>query len=77
MTKLTVDRVTEGFAVCECEDLSHISIPVERFPFEVKEGMVISMKDDGTYLRDETLEDEKRRRIIELQNKLRSKQNIE
>ena len=53
MKKFTVDRIEEGFAVCECEDLSHISVPVESFPFEIKEGMMIRLLSDGTYERAE------------------------
>lgn len=73
MKKLTIDRIEEDFAVCECEDLSHIAIPVSCFPFDVKEGMAVIMNNDGSYTRDESEEDEMRKKIIALQNKLRNK----
>lgn len=73
MKKFTVDRVEEDFAVCECEDLSHVSIPVNNFPFEVKEGMVIRLGENGIYERDEDEEAQMRSKIIALRNKLRNK----
>ena len=73
MKKFSVDRIEEGFAVCECEDLSHISVPVSSFPFEVREGMIIILNNDGSYTRDENEEEEMRRKIFEIQNRLMNK----
>lgn len=73
MKNFTVDRIEEGFAVCECEDLSHISVPVDNFPFEIKEGMMIRLLSDGTYERAEDEETEMRKKIIALQNRLKNK----
>lgn len=75
MKKFIIDRIEEDFAVCECEDLSHISIPLESFSFEVKEGMSVTLGENGEYIRDENNEAEMRRKIIELQNKLKNKSN--
>lgn len=73
MKKLTVDRIEEGFAVCECEDLSHISIPVESFDFEVREGMIIRISDDGNYKEDTDEETSMKEKIAALQKKLMNK----
>lgn len=73
MKNFTVDRIEEGFAVCECEDLSYISVPVENFPFEIKEGMMIRLLSDGTYERAEDEEAQMREKIIALQNRLKNK----
>lgn len=73
MKKFIIDRIEEGYAVCECEDLSHISIPVSSVSFDVREGMIICLQADGTYVRDENEEDEMRNKIIALQNKIRNK----
>ena len=73
MRKLTVDRIESGFAVCECEDLSHINIPLSDLPFKIKEGNILFLDDDGNYILDLNEEEKMRKRIIELQNKLKSK----
>ncbi len=73
MKKLSIDRIEGNFAVCECEDLSHISVSLDCFGFEVKEGMIVFLHDDGTYERAREEEDDMRRKIAELQNKLRAK----
>lgn len=73
MKKLTVDRIEEGFAVCECEDLSHISISVESFDFEVREGMIIRISDDGKYKEDTDEETSMKEKIAALQKKLMNK----
>lgn len=75
MKKLTVDRIEEGFAVCECEDLSHITIPVESFDFTVREGMIITISDDGKYREDTDEEILAKEKIAALQKKLMNKNN--
>lgn len=70
MKKFSVDRIEEDFAVCECDDLSHISVPLKNFPFEVNEGMIIVLNDDGKYSRDEDEEAVMRKKILSLQHKI-------
>ena len=72
MEKLCIDRIVGGIAVCEKEDMSTVEIKVSDIPFEVYEGSVFST-DGETYFPEETEEAERRRRVIELQNKLRNK----
>lgn len=70
MEKLSVDRIEGDFAVCEREDLSHFSVPLVLFGFEVKEGMIIYRQADGTYKRDVSEEEKMRMKISALQKKL-------
>lgn len=66
--KLTVDRITEGIAVLEKEDMSHIEVPVNLLPCGVKEGVVLSF-DGEAYRLDNYAGNAARERII---NKQRS-----
>ena len=54
--KLTVDRITEGFAVLEKEDMTHIEVPVADLPQNVKEGNVLDF-DGCVYSIDSRTED--------------------
>ncbi|MBR2315481.1 MAG: DUF3006 domain-containing protein [Clostridia bacterium] len=72
MEKLCVDRIIGDIVVCEKEDMSRVEIKISDIPFEVYEGSVIST-DGKTYFPEESEEEERRRKVIELQNKLRNK----
>ena len=65
--RLIIDRFEDGFAVCEREDLSHVSVEAGLLPDGAKEGSVIDFS-DGVYTIDEA-ETLKRRR--EMSKKLR------
>lgn len=66
MMKLTVDRIEDGIAVLEKEDLSHENVLVEILPEGTKEGSVLVF--DGTaYLLDVDAEKEAKERIIRKQ----------
>ncbi len=70
--KLTVDRIVEGIAVVENEDMNHFEISLSDLPQGVKEGTVLFF--DGTnYLIDIDEEAERRRRISEKQKLLFNK----
>ena len=62
--KLTVDRIEEGFAVLEKDDLTHENIPLSLLPDGIKEGSVLSF-DGETYALDPDAEAEARARIIQ------------
>lgn len=66
--KFTVDRIVEGIAVLEREDMSHIEVAVEKLPTGVKEGNVLVF-DGVAYHIDIDAETVARERII---NKQRS-----
>lgn len=67
--KWIVDRIEDGFAVCEREDGSHVKIPLSEFSDSVREGEHYIFADGG-YRRDEASELEAKRRNIALQNAL-------
>ena len=64
--KLTVDRIEEGFAVIEKEDLTHETISLSLLPEGTKEGSVLVF-DGTTYSLDLEAEKEARERIIKKQ----------
>lgn len=67
--KLTVDRIEEGFAVLEKEDMSHENVPLTLLPPGTKEGSVLAF--DGTaYTLDPDAEAEARARIIAKQRSI-------
>lgn len=67
--KLTVDRIEEGFAVLEKEDLSHENIPLTLLPEGTKEGSVLAF-DGTTYSLDLDAESEARARIVAKQRSI-------
>ena len=65
--KLIVDRIEEGIAVLEKEDLTHIHINLSELPEGTKEGSVLYF-DGTTYVLDFEEEERRRKRILEIQN---------
>ena len=68
--RLIIDRIEENIAVCEKEDLSHIDIPLPHLPEGTKEGSVILVDENGKYTLDVKQEDERRKKLLEMQKKL-------
>lgn len=68
--KFSVDRIENGFAVCEKADMSIINIPLSSLPKGTKEGSVLEECEDGEFALLEEEEAERRKRISKLQNKL-------
>lgn len=66
--KLTVERIVEGVAVLEKEDLSHIEVEISLLPEGIREGNVL-IYDGSAYSLYKEAEKEQRTRII---NKQRS-----
>lgn len=64
--KLTVDRIEEGFAILEKEDMTHETVALSLLPQETKEGSVL-LFDGTTYSLDLDAENEARERIIKKQ----------
>lgn len=60
---LTVDRIEEGFAILEKEDMSYENVPLSLLPSGTKEGSVLTF-DGTTYTLDLDAEAEARARII-------------
>lgn len=67
--KLTVDRITEGIAVCECEDESFIRIRLDLLPDGTKEGSVL-LEENGSYTLDTETEANRRAKLFAMQNAL-------
>ena len=72
MEKLIVDRVTDGFVVLEKEDRTNIQVSVEEIGFQVKEGNVLNF-DGEKYSSDISEEVARRKRIFEMQQKLKNR----
>ena len=60
--KLIVDRIEEGFAVLEKEDLTHILVRLCELPEGLKEGSVLDF-DGENYSLNSDAESERRKRI--------------
>lgn len=69
MKKYIVDRIEEGIAVLEKEDMSHIEIPLSDFGIKVSEGNVLIFE-NGEFTLDEHYEKERRRRLFEKQKNI-------
>ncbi|MBQ7118525.1 MAG: DUF3006 domain-containing protein [Clostridia bacterium] len=72
MEKLIVDRIEDGFAVAEKEDLSHIRLPESDFTFDLSEGDIL-LFDGEKYIKSDTEKDEKKQKLLLLQEKLKEK----
>lgn len=65
--KYTVDRIEEGFAVCEDENGRIVNVEISTLPADVREGDIISLENGkAVILEDETQE---RRRMIQQKRK--------
>lgn len=67
--RLTVDRITEGIAVLEKEDMTHIEVSVELLPHGIEEGNILNF-DGVSYSMDSEAERAARERIISKQRNI-------
>ncbi len=67
--RFTVDRIEEGFAVLERDDLTHIYVKVSLLPSDVKEGSLLEF-DGGVYTLLTAIEHERRELIIKKQRNI-------
>lgn len=65
---LIVDRISEGIAVIEDNDI-HFDVPAAMLAPDVKEGDVVTAE-NGVYVKDQSATAERRSEIIKLQNDL-------
>ncbi len=72
MEKLIVDRIVADIAVLEKEDKSHIEVPLSEIAPEIKEGSVL-LFDGVRYTADENSEAARRKKIFEMQERLKRK----
>ena len=67
---ISIDRIVNGIAVCEREDLSTFEVPVAKLPNEAKEGSVLFVDENGNYVIDNEEENRRRQHILDLQSRL-------
>ena len=72
MEKLIVDRIVGDIAVLEKNDRSHIEVPLSDIGVDIKEGSVL-LFDGSVYTADDDSEAARRKRIFEMQQKLRNR----
>ena len=72
MEKLIVDRIVGDIAVLEKENRSHIEVLLSDISFDIKEGSVL-LFDGSEYTADDDSEAARRKRIFEMQQKLRNR----
>lgn len=60
---IVIDRISDGFAVLETED-GMLTIEASQLPPEAKEGDLLCLADDGSYLVDAAATEERRQRMI-------------
>lgn len=66
---ITVDRFEGDFAICEHEDGTFKDIPLNELPAETTEGSVLVFA-DGEYRIDLEAQQERRAKILALQNSI-------
>ena len=65
---LIIDRITEGIAVIE-DGENRFEVPAENLAENIREGDVVELI-DGIYVKNKNATEERRKKIIELQNNL-------
>lgn len=70
MNRLTVDRIEENIAVCMDENEALVGIELSCLPFDIKEGNIICLFDDGSIVLDTDAEYERRKELFDLQESL-------
>lgn len=59
--KYYIDRIEEGLAVMDSDDGERMTVPVEKLPHGIRDGSVVIRMSDGTFVRDEAEEAERRK----------------
>ena len=72
MEKLIVDRIVGDIAVLEKEDRSHIEVSLSEIVVDIKEGSIL-LFDGSEYTADKKSEEARRKRIFEMQERLKRK----
>lgn len=67
--KYIVDRIEEGIAILEKEDLTHVEAKLSELPLGIREGSVLIF-DGNTYTVDTDVEAQRKKRIYEKQHML-------
>ncbi|HBL41243.1 MAG TPA: DUF3006 domain-containing protein [Ruminococcaceae bacterium] len=67
---LYIDRIEDGFAVCEQEDGSFVSLSLSDLPEGVKDGSVLNRDEQGRLFLDLNAEEKRRNALFNLQDSL-------
>lgn len=70
MKKLTVDRIEDSIAVCMDDNEIITELCISDLPFEVREGKIIIVNDDGSFEQNIESEEERREELFGLQESL-------
>lgn len=70
MKRLFVDRIENGYAICETESEDMIQISLERLPSDTKEGNVFLVDEAENYSHDFEFEKKRKDELLNLQNDL-------
>lgn len=66
---LIIDRIENGFAVCEKQDKSFVDLDVNLIKSDFKQGDVL-IEQNGVWIKDENLTKQRKEFAINLQKKL-------
>lgn len=64
----SVSRLEEEMAVIEFPDGSFNEVPLSILPSDIKEGNVLIPNEDGEFVHDFSLEEERKRKLLSLQD---------
>lgn len=65
-----VDRIEDGIAVLEDENMKHTEISSHKLPENAKEGSVLILNSDGSFTLDEAQTQKIKQKMLDLQKKL-------
>lgn len=66
----SVDRIESNFAVLEFPDKTLNNVALSLLPYDVKEGNILVKTDNNTFIHDFDEEANRKKRLLELQNKI-------
>lgn len=68
MQYLVVDRIEDGYAVCEGENSATVNIALLLLPDGVEEGSVLELAPDGGFAINSDLQQKRKAEMLSLQN---------
>lgn len=65
-----VDRIENTVAVLEDEEMNHTEVLLADLPESIKEGSVLVLNSDGSFMLDMAQTEKRKQKMLDLQNKL-------
>lgn len=65
-----VDRIENTVAVLEDEEMNHTEVFLADLPESIKEGSVLVLNSDGSFMLDMAQTEKRKQKMLDLQNKL-------